>query len=724
MMHNDPSPQVSNSPRRRDSRRILLLAALLVLVLAGIAALAFSYGRSRETLPSVQEPPTQIAQAPASSPQRGQGVGGPQQLTATPTATFTPLPSGTPVTTGTASTDTASPMPSFTLTPLPPALNSLEKLETATVPARDPYALAARLTLKVPVSQLPRTSSSPAGNYQVGHKDVFNISDVESRNYYTVTATIRKVTDHAYWYVQNGQSYDSAALNRLAQTFETKIYPTDRLIFGSEWTPGVDNDPRITVLFSPLHGAGGAYSAADEYTRAVNPFSNQREIFYISTAAGWGGLESTLAHEFQHMIHWHEHPNQDIWLNEGSSVLASALNGYDVQGTDGDFMRRPDTQLNAWQPSPSLARANYGGAFLFLDYLMQHYGGAPIIKAVLDAPQSGTEAVDTALAEHGYSDNFTSAFEKWAIANLVSTLPGAPQQYKYSDRDVQVSPQQTLDHYPDGYSGHVAQFGTDYIALQPPAGGGKLHVDFSGQTETRVIDASAHSGSGIYWSNRGDLADSSLTREFDLTPLQSATLDCYVWYDIEPDFDYGYLEVSTDGGATWDTLKGRFTTATNPNGTNYGNAYTGRSAEKDGADANGWLHERIDLNRYAGKKVLLRAEYITDDGYNAGGFALDDISIPELGFKDDAEHDNSWQGQGFVRLDDRLPQSYFLAVVRSGSGGVDVKTIPIDAANKASFDIDPISLGGPYDTAVLIVAGTTQHNILRAPYDLSVRPVK
>src|SRR5207237_3092571 len=134
-----------------------------------------------------------------------------------------------------------------------------------------------------------------------------------------------------------GVRTDAQAIESMATVFENSIYPTDRALFGSEWTPGVDNDPHITVLFSPLRGAGGSYSAADEYTKAVNPFSNEREMIYISTAGGWNGLESTLAHEFQHMIHWHEHPNQDIWLNEGSSVLASALHGYPVQSLGSAF---------------------------------------------------------------------------------------------------------------------------------------------------------------------------------------------------------------------------------------------------------------------------------------------------------------------------------------------------------------------------------------------------
>jgi hypothetical protein len=590
------------------------------------------------------------------------------------------------------------------------------------VPARDPYALTARLKLKS-ADNLPRTTGRAPGNFQTGHTDQFNISDVESRNYYTVSATIREVTAHAYWYVQDDLPVNTPALQRLAQVFEDEIYPTDRALFGSEWTPGVDNDPRITILFTPLRGAGGSFSAADEYTKAVNPYSNEREMFYISTNGGWAGLESTLAHEFQHMIHWHEHPNQDIWLNEGAAVLASALNGYDVQGVDADFMRDPGAQLNGWKPSPAMARPNYGAAFLFLDYLMLHYGGDKVIRALIDAPQPGIEAVNSALAGLGYSDRFPQVFENWAIANLVDSRPGIAPQYRYSDRDVHVAPEASMSYYPTGHSGQVSQFGTNYIELLPANGAPtSLHVDFSGQKETRVIGAPAHSGESIWWSNRGDLADSSMTRRFDLRGLSSATLDFYAWYDIEQDFDYAYAEVSTDGGIGWDTLKGRYTVGTNPNGTNYGSAYTGRSKDRPGADANGWLHERVDLSRYAGKEVMVRFEYITDDGYNAQGFAVDDISIPELGFADDAESSKGWAGSGFVRVANRLPQSYYLALVRFNATGVDIRPIPLDGQNAASFDV--AGLGGAYTRAVLVVAGLTPHNIQPVPYEFSVRPVK
>src|SRR5205085_2621595 len=142
------------------------------------------------------------------------------------------------------------------------------------------YSLTAGVRLKS-TTPIPHTTDRPPGDFAIGHTDPFYIADLPNKRYFHVTATVRDVTDHAYWYTQDGRSVDLNAIKRAANTFESSIYPTDRRIFGSEWTPGVDNDPRITVLFADIPGAGGYFSSADEYTRGVNPYSNEREIIYI-----------------------------------------------------------------------------------------------------------------------------------------------------------------------------------------------------------------------------------------------------------------------------------------------------------------------------------------------------------------------------------------------------------------------------------------------------------
>lgn len=709
-------------PSQASTWRLFFALVVIVAAIGVVLSLALAWPAANLSGNSTQGAGVALTRTPLADATAG-GAGGLVELASpTPNPTNVVAAALTPTAPGANATGTIF----TTAGSNSSAERSLRTLDMTGVPPRDLYSIVPRLRLKSGVS-IPRTTGKPPGNYKVGQTDTFYISDLLERYYYTVTATIYEVTEHAYWYAQDGSTVDKEAIKRGAKAFEETIYPQNTRLFGEEWKPGVDGDPRITVLFAPLSGAGGYYSSADEYTRIVNPFSNEREIIYINTGAGWGGIESTLAHEHQHMIHWHLRPNHDVWLNEGAAVLASAVNGYDVQGVDREFLSDPGVQLNGWQQNPSDARPHYGAAFLFLEYLRAHYGGDRSVSALVSAPGRGTDAVDNALANLGYKERFVDVYKKWVQANLVDGQPGAEQLgLEYPGREVGISPQVVLDSYPAGHIGEVSQFGAQYIRLVPPSGDktGPLRLAFSGDAEIGVIPSPALSGSHIWWSNRGDLANTRMTRRFDLRALQSATLRFGIWFSIEEGFDYGYVEVSTDGGTTWATLKGAHTTNANPNGLSFGNAYTGNSAAKPGAEKEGWLREEIDLTPYAGKEALIRFEYITDDGYNAQGFAVDEIEIPELGYKDDAEgtEDGGWLAEGFVRLYNKLPQRYALAVVKFREGGFDAQTVDVGSSGSASFTIEGLGEGQPYKEAMLVISGLTPHSIGLASYELSVRP--
>jgi hypothetical protein len=149
------------------------------------------------------------------------------------------------------------------------------------------------------------------------------------------------------------------------------------------------------------------------------------------------------------MIHWNHHPNHDVWLNEAAAMLAQMVNGYTLGGVDDEFMREPDTQLNSWQASPDLARANYGASFLFLNFLRTYYGGDEIVRAVVAAPGGGSTAVDAALESVGRTERFTDIFERWTLANLLDDVPGASdQQLDYPEQAVSMSISERLTDYP------------------------------------------------------------------------------------------------------------------------------------------------------------------------------------------------------------------------------------------------------------------------------------
>ena len=77
-----------------------------------------------------------------------------------------------------------------------------------------------------------------------------------------------------------------------------------------------------------------------------------------------------------------------------------------------------------------------------------------------------------------------------------------------------------------------------------------------------------------------------------------------------------------------------------------------------------WVKQTADLTAFAGKKVQLRFEYVTDAALDFDGFALDDVSIPEINFVDDAEQDGGWTANGFIRSSNVVKQRYIVQVMK------------------------------------------------------------
>jgi len=211
-----------------------------------------------------------------------------------------------------------------------------------------------------------------------------------------------------------------------------------------------------------------------------------------------------------------------------------------------------------------------------------------------------------------------------------------------------------------GRATEVHQFGTDYIELR---GAGDIQVTFEAPPTVKIVNNEARSGQYQWWSNRGDDSDMTLTCPFDLRGLQSATLQFWAWYDIEKDWDYAYVEISTDGGRTWDIIQGAHSSDCNPNGNSFGWAYTGVSG---GGQMPVWVQEQIDLTPYVGQETVIRFEYVTDDAVNHVGLCLDDISVPELGYFDDVESEADWEARGFIRSSNQLPQRFLLQLIEFG----------------------------------------------------------
>lgn len=132
-----------------------------------------------------------------------------------------------------------------------------------------------------------------------------------------------------------------------------------------------------------------------------------------------------------------------------------------------------------------------------------------------------------------------------------------------------------------------------------------------------VSVARSHSPTHSFYSGEGDRLNNKVTTVNGIDVQPGDTLRMWCWYDIENNWDYAYVEISTDGGNTFFSIPGNITTDYNPNGTNLGNGITGWSG--------GWVEGKFNLAIYAGEEIYLRLRYVTDAYVDEEGFYADDI---------------------------------------------------------------------------------------------------
>lgn len=591
---------------------------------------------------------------------------------------------------------------------------TLETLGQAQVPENDPYELACRLLAVCDVSQTVQAKS-----YSVGDQEKFWILNSDTTEHSQITATLRYVTEHSYFWVEEGTSVDEADMKKLMDTFEEKIYPTDREFFGSEANPGVDGDEHIYVIYASSigHNIAGYFSSSDSFNPLVKDYSNAHETYVLGTSQDLGDdyTYATLAHEFVHMIQNASDRNDVSWMNEGFAEVGAFLNGYDIGGADWIYVQEPDMQLNTWvdNSSPDFS-AHYGQSFLYLTYFLDRFG-EEATKALTSNPENDLTSVDQTLADLNITDEQTGevitaddVFMDWAVAMFL--MDGSVEDGRYTYNNYPSAPQvtasETISDCPGSRDSTVHQYGIDYYTLTCE---GDYTLNFSGSTVVGLLPVDPNSGSYMFWSNRGDESDMTLTREFDFTGVsEPITLSFAMWHDLETDYDYVFLEASTDG-ENWEILTTPSGTGEDPSGNSYGWGYNGQT--------NLWKTEEVDLSQFAGQKVQIRFEYITDAALNGEGFLLDDVQIEAIDYQEDFESgDGGWEAAGFVRVENVLPQTYRLALITKGDTTT-VEYITLNADQTAEI---PISLAAG-EEAILVVTGTARFTRLPAAYQIEIK---
>lgn len=165
----------------------------------------------------------------------------------------------------------------------------------------------------------------------------------------------------------------------------------------------------------------GFFNPADQ--DPDDPASNQMNILYIDSKEGLqGGLNellSTVAHEFQHLLHFARNPGGGQFYNEGCSEEASILNGYMDRGNP-QFMANTNIDLFHWSLSSSMVTADYERAMTFMHYLHEQFGDQFLYDFVGEM-ESEIDRIDWTLLQVGSSLTSTTVLENFAVANLLKT---------------------------------------------------------------------------------------------------------------------------------------------------------------------------------------------------------------------------------------------------------------------------------------------------------------
>jgi len=171
----------------------------------------------------------------------------------------------------------------------------------------------------------------------------------------------------------------------------------------------------------------------------------------------------------------------------------------------------------------------------------------------------------------------------------------------------------------------AAPNGSDYVLLQkngqPLAGKDLRSLKFQGATTlptlplawTLVNNDPDRPGNSVLFSGNASNTDASAVIPVTV-PTTDPTLTFLAKYGAELTYDYGYVQVSTDGGTTYTSIAGD-KTVDGPLGPGLNGTTTGFEPHS------------FDLSAYAGKSILLSFRYVSDGGVNEGGLQVDDVKL-------------------------------------------------------------------------------------------------
>ena len=568
---------------------------------------------------------------------------------------------------------------------------------------------------------LPGLVGLPADYYAGdGDKTVILISNVRDQNYYDTNNA------HAFSYIAG---FFSSQLNSY---FGRNVMTVDSYDWLHRTTGTPPGTPGVTDLCAP-----------------VRP----RPFLY----------EGTFAHEYQHLLEHYSDSDEVNWVNEGLSDWAMSLTGYahpelnvPDPAADGhiqtflgafppdQFGRHggPENSLTRWQDQgPAEILADYGAAYSMMTYLDDHYGNA-FMSALHKDAANGLAGLQDVLSQFDQSKrSAVETMNTWAVAMATDGLidNGARILGPYNESWYSSTKLDSFINWanPDAYDSPGAPTnGSDYVRLRNASGNFLSGRDidslsFTGSTTlppkpvqwtTAANPPFGHTGNSALYSGFGNNRDEAIVKKVTAGG-GSLTFDA-LWNE-ELGWDFGFVQISTDGGVTYTSIPCTDTTTqTNPDALPTAKAnvpgFTGYSG--------GWKAETCSLSGYSGDVLLAFRTY--NDPATLGesaavdpGFWVDNVKIGSALVSDGSDI-ASWQSPTQVHAS---AVSNFVVTIMSVNGNkITLKQLPLNTdfavRNKANVQ-KYIDKNADLVAAIVTYDDPAETSDQYAPYQLTVNGV-
>jgi hypothetical protein len=380
--------------------------------------------------------------------------------------------------------------------------------------------------------------------------------------------------------------------------------------------------------------------------------------------------EGIFAHEYQHLLEFWASPGESTWVNEGLSDYAITVTGYgfpartiDEPGWDSHIqtflgwralatpanlipqpLGGPENSLTVWDDQGGLETlSDYGAAWTFMELLHSRYGDA-FMTDFHNEDANGLAGLQAVLDKYLTGKTTRELIHEWAamVALDRSIDGGAKLRGAANEADYQADELHAAIYWenPQAYSTPGAPpNGSDYVELRDAAGNPVAakdvqSIEFSGDAAHAAPPMEWQSvvegGDAILSAGAAADIDRSIVRSITVPASGDRSLVFDTKYNIETGWDFGVVQISTDGGLRWTSLGNDDTTSEHDGG-----ALGSIVAQLPGFNGvSDWKTTTFDLSAYSGQTVLLRFRMMTDEfqlGNNAdesgAGWWVDDVKV-------------------------------------------------------------------------------------------------